>query len=305
MNEITPELIAADRHAALQRDSRARTTSRRRRPSAPAHLPGSRRVAGRLARVCPRPAGLPLGRRLPCRDFACRDAAAVSPPEAAAHATTACGRSSQRIRTAQFRPTECAATARRGPDLRLFAAALRRRQRLPAAAPGRSTCRPFARIFPILDQQVHGKPLVWFDNAATTQKPQSVIDAVSRFLRPRQLEHPSRRPHPGRPGDRRLRAGAAEGAGLPGRVVGQGNHLRPRHDRRHQPRRPDLRPEIPAAGRRDRALHARTSRQHRALADGRQGKGRRAAGHSRDRPGRDHARSSTRRCSARGRGSSP
>lgn len=35
--------------------------------------------------------------------------------------------------------------------------------------------------FPILRQRVHGKPLVWFDNAATTQKPQSVIDAISRF----------------------------------------------------------------------------------------------------------------------------
>jgi cysteine desulfurase/selenocysteine lyase len=28
---------------------------------------------------------------------------------------------------------------------------------------------------------VHGRPLVWLDNAATTQKPQSVIDALSRF----------------------------------------------------------------------------------------------------------------------------
>jgi cysteine desulfurase/selenocysteine lyase len=37
------------------------------------------------------------------------------------------------------------------------------------------------RDFPILNQQVHGKPLVWFDNAATTQKPQSVIDAVANF----------------------------------------------------------------------------------------------------------------------------
>ncbi len=35
--------------------------------------------------------------------------------------------------------------------------------------------------FPVLDQKVHGRPLVWFDNAATTQKPQSVIDAVSNF----------------------------------------------------------------------------------------------------------------------------
>ena len=35
--------------------------------------------------------------------------------------------------------------------------------------------------FPILRQRVHGKPLAWLDNAATTQKPQSVIDAISRF----------------------------------------------------------------------------------------------------------------------------
>lgn len=37
------------------------------------------------------------------------------------------------------------------------------------------------RDFPILHQQVHGKPLIWMDNAATTQKPRAVIDAVSRF----------------------------------------------------------------------------------------------------------------------------
>ena len=35
--------------------------------------------------------------------------------------------------------------------------------------------------FPILAARVHGKPLVYLDNAATTQKPQAVIDAVSRF----------------------------------------------------------------------------------------------------------------------------
>jgi cysteine desulfurase/selenocysteine lyase len=37
------------------------------------------------------------------------------------------------------------------------------------------------RDFPILHQKVHGKPLAWFDNAATTQKPQHVIDSISRF----------------------------------------------------------------------------------------------------------------------------
>ncbi len=35
--------------------------------------------------------------------------------------------------------------------------------------------------FPILQQKIHGKNLIWFDNAATTQKPRAVIDAVSRF----------------------------------------------------------------------------------------------------------------------------
>lgn len=35
--------------------------------------------------------------------------------------------------------------------------------------------------FPVLDQQVNGSPLVYFDNAATTQKPKSVIDALSQY----------------------------------------------------------------------------------------------------------------------------
>lgn len=35
--------------------------------------------------------------------------------------------------------------------------------------------------FPILHQQVHGHPLVYLDNAATSQKPRAVIEAVSRY----------------------------------------------------------------------------------------------------------------------------
>jgi cysteine desulfurase / selenocysteine lyase len=35
--------------------------------------------------------------------------------------------------------------------------------------------------FPILKETVNGKPLIWFDNAATTQKPQAVIDRLSYF----------------------------------------------------------------------------------------------------------------------------
>jgi cysteine desulfurase/selenocysteine lyase len=37
--------------------------------------------------------------------------------------------------------------------------------------------------FPVLDQQVNGSPLIYFDNAATTQKPKSVIDALSHYYK--------------------------------------------------------------------------------------------------------------------------
>jgi cysteine desulfurase/selenocysteine lyase len=37
--------------------------------------------------------------------------------------------------------------------------------------------------FPILHQSVHGKPLVYLDNAATTQKPLAVIEAISHYYR--------------------------------------------------------------------------------------------------------------------------
>ena len=35
--------------------------------------------------------------------------------------------------------------------------------------------------FPILHQQVHGQPLLYFDNAATTQKPRPVIEALQKY----------------------------------------------------------------------------------------------------------------------------
>jgi len=39
------------------------------------------------------------------------------------------------------------------------------------------------RDFPILEERVHGRPLIWLDNAATTQKPNAVIDRISDFYR--------------------------------------------------------------------------------------------------------------------------
>jgi cysteine desulfurase/selenocysteine lyase len=57
-----------------------------------------------------------------------------------------------------------------------------------SAAPGRAPARPApfdaARVraeFPILAQQVRGKPLVYLDSAATAQKPRAVIDAEVRY----------------------------------------------------------------------------------------------------------------------------
>lgn len=55
-----------------------------------------------------------------------------------------------------------------------------------AHAPGAGAHPPFdvaaiRRDFPILAERVNGKPLVWFDNAATTHKPQAVIDRLAHF----------------------------------------------------------------------------------------------------------------------------
>ncbi|MDR3322266.1 MAG: cysteine desulfurase [Synergistaceae bacterium] len=37
--------------------------------------------------------------------------------------------------------------------------------------------------FPILSERVHGRPLVWLDNAATTQRPRQVIDRISHYYK--------------------------------------------------------------------------------------------------------------------------
>ena len=55
--------------------------------------------------------------------------------------------------------------------------------RPPAAVPlsGLLDVEAVRADFPILQERINGQPLAWFDNAATTQKPQAVIDAVARF----------------------------------------------------------------------------------------------------------------------------
>ncbi|HEY6095685.1 MAG TPA: cysteine desulfurase [Gallionellaceae bacterium] len=49
------------------------------------------------------------------------------------------------------------------------------------AHPGDLQAQFWRTDFPILKTRVHGKPLVYLDNAATTQKPQAVIEAESRY----------------------------------------------------------------------------------------------------------------------------
>jgi len=52
---------------------------------------------------------------------------------------------------------------------------------LPAAVHPPFDANLVRKDFPILRELVNGRPLIWFDNAATTQKPQAVIDRISYF----------------------------------------------------------------------------------------------------------------------------
>jgi cysteine desulfurase/selenocysteine lyase len=50
------------------------------------------------------------------------------------------------------------------------------------AAPQAFKAEQYRKDFPILGEIIHGKPLVYLDNAASTQKPRMVIEGVQRFL---------------------------------------------------------------------------------------------------------------------------
>ena len=45
--------------------------------------------------------------------------------------------------------------------------------------------------FPLLQRQINGQPLVYLDSANTSQKPRSVIDAMTRFMTRRAPVRPS------------------------------------------------------------------------------------------------------------------
>ncbi len=56
---------------------------------------------------------------------------------------------------------------------------------MPVESPARKTPSPdwtaLRQDFPILQQQVHGRPLIYFDNAATSQKPRVVLDTLRAY----------------------------------------------------------------------------------------------------------------------------
>ena len=139
-------------------------------PSAPADVPDS--VPG-LPGGFP---GLPAGIALP-------GAAAVAPAAASAPSGDEGLKAFvERIRAPQFQANRglCGQTPDEDPILRLFKGASAPTQGLSGGARAFDVA-AIRKDFPILHQEVHGKPLAWLDNAATTQKPQSVIDAISRF----------------------------------------------------------------------------------------------------------------------------
>src|SRR5206468_9295844 len=51
----------------------------------------------------------------------------------------------------------------------------------PRAEPVPFDVEAIRRDFPILHQEVHGRPLVYLDNAATTQKPKAVLEVLQRY----------------------------------------------------------------------------------------------------------------------------
>ena len=109
-------------------------------------------------------------------------------PGAAANGSDGLSSFVQSIRAGKMRNEDGSCRAGHDPDLlqRMFAG------KSGTGSAGHGTTAPgtgarpldipsIRKDFPALNQKVHGKQLAWLDNGATTQKPQSVIDAISRF----------------------------------------------------------------------------------------------------------------------------
>lgn len=127
-------------------------------------------LTGKSAAQAPDRSGAP---RLAPQDTA--PAALQTPP---AHARPAAAPASPRIGAPPF------ATPQAAPPGRFYflPEAAGTPPATPAAAPAFDV-QAVRRDFPILSERVNGRQLVWFDNAATTQKPACVIDRLSEFYR--------------------------------------------------------------------------------------------------------------------------
>ncbi|WP_444460177.1 family 2A encapsulin nanocompartment cargo protein cysteine desulfurase [Rhodobacter capsulatus] len=127
-------------------------------------------LTGKSAAQAPDRSGAP---RLAPQDTA--PAALQTPP---AHARLAAAPASPRIGAPPF------ATPQAAPPGRFYflPEAAEPPPATPAAAPAFDV-QAVRRDFPILSERVNGRQLVWFDNAATTQKPACVIDRLSEFYR--------------------------------------------------------------------------------------------------------------------------
>jgi len=89
----------------------------------------------------------------------------------------------RQVRNGQVRDERGKCRAGHDPELiqRLFADKSTHAGSAQGSGPRPLDIPAIRKDFPVLQQKVHGKDLAWMDNGATTQKPQSVIDAISRF----------------------------------------------------------------------------------------------------------------------------
>ena len=138
-------------------------------------------------------------------------------------------------------------------------------------SPGASTSRACGRTFRSCGGQVHGRPLVYLDNAATTQKPQVVLDALSRYYTEQNANVHRGVHHLSEVATEAYDGARGEGAALLQRRERSRDHLHAQRDREHQPRRACVRPAEAAGRRRSPDLRHGAPLEHRAVADGLRG----------------------------------
>ena len=121
--------------------------------------------------------------------------------------------------------------------------------------------------FPILERRVHGMPLIYLDNAATSQKPRQVIDALTHYY-----EHTNANVHRGvhtlsEEATAQYEGRARQAGELRRLLLPQGDHLDAQRQRGDEPGGVQLGPRQPQAGRPRPADRDGAPLEHRAVAD--------------------------------------